>query len=139
MREFINLGKQIIGGVLSARLVLAVLILKYFTDFSEEQIQQFTALEELYTEWNAKINVISRKDMDHFYEHHVLHSLAIAEFIDFKDGLQVMDLGSGGVHWVACVCAFRRPRVAAGAAVATHNLVPGCENRRVVGDKPCLS
>lgn len=72
------------------------IITKYFADFSEKQLQQFTALKELYTEWNEKINVISRKDMDHFYEHHVLHSLAIATQFDLADGFEVMDLGAGG-------------------------------------------
>ncbi len=72
------------------------ILLKYFDDFSEKQIQQFAALKELYIEWNEKINVISRKDMDNFYEHHVLHSLAIATQFEFKPGTQVMDLGCGG-------------------------------------------
>ncbi|MEO6905913.1 MAG: RsmG family class I SAM-dependent methyltransferase, partial [Ginsengibacter sp.] len=69
---------------------------KYFTDFSEEQIHQYSALAYLYEDWNRKINVISRKDMDHFYEHHVLHSLSIATQFNFPDGYQVMDLGAGG-------------------------------------------
>lgn len=73
-----------------------LLIKQYFPDLSAKQLSQLEALKDLYGDWNAKINVISRKDMDHFYEHHVLHSLAIAKFIDFKDGLKVMDLGSGG-------------------------------------------
>jgi 16S rRNA (guanine527-N7)-methyltransferase len=72
------------------------LIQKYFTDFTEKQVEQFAALKDLYTDWNSKINVISRKDMDNFYEHHVLHSLAIATKFEFTKGLQVMDLGSGG-------------------------------------------
>lgn len=72
------------------------IITKYFTDFSEKQLQQFAALKNLYEEWNQKINVISRKDMDHFYEHHVLHSLAIATQFDFPGGYQIMDLGAGG-------------------------------------------
>jgi 16S rRNA (guanine527-N7)-methyltransferase len=72
------------------------IITKYFSDFSEKQIQQFTALKDLYEDWNQKINVISRKDMDHFYEHHVLHSLAIATQFDFPDGYEIMDLGAGG-------------------------------------------
>ncbi|MGB5008481.1 MAG: 16S rRNA (guanine(527)-N(7))-methyltransferase RsmG [Ferruginibacter sp.] len=72
------------------------LIQKYFTGFSEKQINQFAALKELYTDWNAKINVISRKDMDNFYEHHVLHSLAIAAKFEFTKGMKVMDLGCGG-------------------------------------------
>jgi len=72
------------------------MIEKYFADFSEKQLQQYRALKHLYEEWNQKINVISRKDIDHFYEHHVLHSLAIATQFDFPDGYQIMDLGSGG-------------------------------------------
>mgnify|MGYP001553921089 CR=1 FL=1 len=69
---------------------------KYFTDFSEKQWQQYAALKDLYADWNQKINVISRKDMDEFYEHHVLHSLAIATQFEFPDGFQIMDLGAGG-------------------------------------------
>lgn len=72
------------------------IITKYFTDFTEKQIQQFAALKNLYEEWNQKINVISRKDMEHFYEHHVLHSLAIAAQFNFPDGYEIMDLGTGG-------------------------------------------
>jgi 16S rRNA (guanine527-N7)-methyltransferase len=72
------------------------LIQKYFTDFSEKQIEQFAALKDLYIDWNSKINVISRKDMDHFYEHHVLHSLTIATKFEFTKGMQVLDLGCGG-------------------------------------------
>ncbi len=72
------------------------LIQKYFDDFSETQVQQFAALKGLYEEWNQKINVISRKDMEQFYEHHVLHSLAIATQFDFPPACQVMDLGCGG-------------------------------------------
>ncbi len=72
------------------------LIQKYFTDFSEKQVEQFAALKNLYADWNSKINVISRKDMDNFYEHHVLHSLAIAAKFKFTKGMQVMDLGCGG-------------------------------------------
>lgn len=69
---------------------------KYFSDFSEKQLQQFKALKDLYNDWNQKINVISRKDMDHFYEHHVLHSLSIATQFDFPDDYKIMDLGCGG-------------------------------------------
>ncbi|UEG48597.1 16S rRNA (guanine(527)-N(7))-methyltransferase RsmG [Ferruginibacter lapsinanis] len=72
------------------------IVLKYFSDFSEKQLDQFAALKELYTEWNEKINVISRKDIDNFYEHHVLHSLAIATQFEFTKDMQVMDLGCGG-------------------------------------------
>lgn len=72
------------------------LIKKYFPDLSEKQSQQYAALKSLYEEWNQKINVISRKDMEHFYEHHVLHSLAIAMQFTFPAGYHVMDLGAGG-------------------------------------------
>ncbi len=72
------------------------LIRTYFDDFSETQVQQFTALDELYREWNAQINVISRKDIDSIYLHHVLHSLSIAAIADFQPGTQVIDIGCGG-------------------------------------------
>ena len=72
------------------------LLLKYFSDFSETQIKQLAALKDLYAEWNTHINVISRMDMDNFYEHHVLHSLSIASGFKFVPGMEVMDLGSGG-------------------------------------------
>lgn len=72
------------------------LIKKYFPDLSELQLKQFEQLEELYKDWNLKINVVSRKDIDELYLRHVLHSLAIAKFIAFKPGSQVMDVGTGG-------------------------------------------
>ena len=72
------------------------LIKKYFSDFTTEQERQLTLLKELYVDWNGKINVISRKDMDNFYLHHVLHSLTIATRFNFKAGMEVMDLGCGG-------------------------------------------
>lgn len=71
-------------------------ILKHFPNLSEEQIAQFTKLEELYKEWNAKINVISRKDIDELYTRHVLHSLGIAKVQEFKPGSWVLDVGTGG-------------------------------------------
>lgn len=71
-------------------------ILHYFPHLSEEQRTQFAALYDLYTDWNAKINVISRKDIQNLYEHHVLHSLGIAQVIGFKPGTRIMDLGTGG-------------------------------------------
>ena len=71
-------------------------IKKYFPNLSEIQQQQFCMLEELYRDWNSKINVISRKDIDNFYEHHVLHSLAIAKNINFKPGTSILDFGTGG-------------------------------------------
>lgn len=72
------------------------LIQKYFPTLSEAQRQQFAALDELYHDWNSKINVISRKDIDNLYEHHVLHSLAIAKAINFREGTRIMDFGCGG-------------------------------------------
>lgn len=72
------------------------LIIKYFPNLTEVQKTQFAALYDLYTDWNSKINVISRKDITNLYEHHVLHSLGIARFMKFADGSHVMDLGTGG-------------------------------------------
>lgn len=71
-------------------------ILKYFPELSQKQIEQYGTLENLYIEWNEKINVISRKDIENLYLHHVLHSLAIVKFIKFKDGTNIIDLGTGG-------------------------------------------
>lgn len=72
------------------------LILKYFPDLSDEQRQQFAALRDLYAAWNAKINVVSRKDFDQLYLRHVLHSLAIARVCTFADDARVLDVGCGG-------------------------------------------
>ncbi len=72
------------------------IVLKYFSDFTDVQMKQLEALKSLYEEWNAKINVISRKDTGNFYERHVLHSLAIAAVADFADGSKVIDIGCGG-------------------------------------------
>lgn len=72
------------------------LILKYFPDINDEQKQQFEQLEPLYKEWNMQINVVSRKDIDELYTRHILHSLAIAKVIDFKDGSKILDVGTGG-------------------------------------------
>ena len=72
------------------------IIEKYFKELTEEQRRQFEALGALYEDWNAKINVISRKDIGNLYEHHVLHSLGIAKVVNFKAGTKVMDLGTGG-------------------------------------------
>ena len=72
------------------------IIQKYFKNLTEPQVEQFAQLEALYNDWNAKINVISRKDIQNLYEHHVLHSLGIAKVVKFKEGTTVMDLGTGG-------------------------------------------
>ena len=71
-------------------------ILKYFPNLTEKQKNQYSALYELYVDWNSKINVISRKDIDNLYERHVLHSLGIAEFIKFKPNSAILDVGTGG-------------------------------------------
>ena len=72
------------------------LIKKYFPELTDEQERQFAMLDALYRDWNAKINVISRKDIDNLYEHHVLHSLALAKALHFKAGTKVLDFGTGG-------------------------------------------
>lgn len=72
------------------------LITKYFPQLTEEQRSQYATLDALYRDWNSKINVISRKDIDNLYEHHVLHSLGIAQIIRFRPGSRIMDLGTGG-------------------------------------------
>ena len=72
------------------------LIQRYFPALTPEQVEQYRMMDELYHDWNSKINVISRKDIDNLYEHHVLHSLGIAEIINFRDGTRIMDLGTGG-------------------------------------------
>ena len=72
------------------------IIIKYFSGFTEQQTKQFAALEPLYKEWNEKINVISRKDIEGLYEKHVLHSLSIAAVFDFQDGTEIIDIGTGG-------------------------------------------
>jgi 16S rRNA (guanine527-N7)-methyltransferase len=72
------------------------LILSYFPNLTDKQIEQFDRLQELYEDWNSKINVISRKDMEQFYVHHVLHSLGIAKVMSFQPGTKILDIGTGG-------------------------------------------
>lgn len=72
------------------------IIKKYFPTITDLQAEQFAQLEGLYNDWNSKINVISRKDIQNLYEHHVLHSLGIAKIVNFRDGTSIMDLGTGG-------------------------------------------
>ena len=72
------------------------IILKYFSDFTKKQVRQFEALKDLYKEWNQKINVVSRKDIDSLYERHVLHSLSIVAAFEFEPGAEIIDLGTGG-------------------------------------------
>ena len=73
-----------------------ILLDKYFPHLSSDKVDKLKALEELYSYWNDRINVISRKDFDNFYTHHVLHSLAIAKYIDFKPETNILDIGTGG-------------------------------------------
>lgn len=75
---------------------MADIIQNYFPDLTDTQKEQFAALWDLYTYWNSKINVISRKDIGNLYEHHILHSLGIAKVIHFRPGTEIMDLGTGG-------------------------------------------
>ena len=72
------------------------IVLKYFSEFSPHQLAQFRALDSLYNDWNSKINVISRKDIDSLYEKHVLHSLSIAAVFEFSPGMEIIDIGTGG-------------------------------------------
>jgi len=72
------------------------IILKYFPDLTQDQIQQIAALQAIYADWNEKINVISRKDIENLYERHILHSLSIAKLVQFKNASKVLDLGTGG-------------------------------------------
>ena len=81
---------------MSANIPTAQLIFDHFPDLTDEQRRQFEALDALYREWNAKINVISRKDIDNLYSHHILHSLGIAKVIRFRPESTIMDVGTGG-------------------------------------------
>jgi 16S rRNA (guanine527-N7)-methyltransferase len=119
------------------------LIEKYFDNLTEEQRRQFAQLGEVYAEWNAKINVISRKDMEHIYLHHILHSLAIAKVCMFDDGAQVLDVGCGGgfpsvplaimfpnVQFTACDSIGKKIRVVEGVCEAV-----GIKNIRTVNGR----
>ena len=119
------------------------LIEKYFLNLSEEQQEQFARLGEVYQEWNAKINVISRKDMEHIYLHHILHSLAIAKVCHFADGAKVLDVGCGGgfpsvplaimfpkVQFTACDSIGKKIRVVEGVCEAV-----GIKNIRTVNGR----
>lgn len=119
------------------------LIEKYFDNLSEEQRKQFAQLGEVYAEWNAKINVVSRKDMEHIYLHHILHSLAIAKVCHFDDGAKVLDVGCGGgfpsvplaimfpnVQFTACDSIGKKIRVVEGVCQAV-----GIKNIRTVNGR----
>ena len=119
------------------------LIEKYFDTLSDEQREQFARLGEVYQEWNSKINVISRKDMEHVYLHHILHSLAIAKVCQFADGAHVLDVGCGGgfpsvplaimfpnVQFTACDSIGKKIRVVEGVCEAA-----GIKNIRTVNGR----
>ena len=119
------------------------LIEKYFDTLSDEQREQFARLGEVYQEWNSKINVISRKDMEHVYLHHILHSLAIAKVCQFEDGAHVLDVGCGGgfpsvplaimfpnVQFTACDSIGKKIRVVEGVCEAI-----GIKNIRTVNGR----
>ena len=119
------------------------LIEKYFDTLSDEQREQFARLGEVYQEWNSKINVISRKDMEHVYLHHILHSLAIAKVCQFADGAHVLDVGCGGgfpsvplaimfpnVQFTACDSIGKKIRVVEGVCEAI-----GIKNIRTVNGR----
>ena len=119
------------------------LIEKYFDNLSEHQREQFARLGEVYQEWNSKINVVSRKDMEHIYLHHILHSLAIAKVCRFDDGAKVLDVGCGGgfpsvplaimfpnVEFTACDSIGKKIRVVEGVCEAV-----GIKNIRTVNGR----
>ena len=113
------------------------LIVRYFPDITEQQREQFERLGSLYNEWNARINVVSRKDMEHLYTRHILHSLAIAKVCQFEAGARVLDIGCGGgfpsvplaimfpeVEFVGCDSIAKKIRVVEGVkeGAEIHNL-----------------
>lgn len=124
------------------------LILQYFPNLTEEQKAQFDALDALYRDWNAKINVISRKDIDNLYPHHILHSLGIARIVRFRPGTSVLDLGTGGgfpgiplailfpeVQFKLIDSIGKKVRVAAAVAEAIGLKNSICEHKNVIEEK----
>ena len=126
------------------------LILQYFPDITERQKQQFESLGALYEEWNARINVVSRKDMEHLYTRHILHSLAIAKVCQFEAGARVVDIGCGGgfpsvplaimfpeVEFVGCDSIAKKIRVVEGvkAGAGIDNLAAVNSRAEQLGQK----
>ncbi len=126
------------------------LIIKYFPDITERQRQQFESLGALYEEWNARINVVSRKDMEHLYTRHILHSLAIAKVCQFEAGARVVDIGCGGgfpsvplaimfpeVEFVGCDSIAKKIRVVEGikAGAGIENLTAVNSRAEQLGQK----
>lgn len=124
------------------------LILRYFPTLTDEQKHQFDALDALYRDWNAKINVISRKDIDNLYPHHILHSLGIARIIRFRPGTRVLDLGTGGgfpgiplailfpdvqFHLIDSIGKKVKVAAAVADAIGLKNCV--CEHKNVIEEK----
>lgn len=126
------------------------LILKYFPDLDPEQQRRFAALRDLYADWNAKINVVSRKDFDQLYLRHVLHSLAIAKVCSFEPGARVLDVGCGGgfpsvplailfpeVHFTSVDSIRKKITVVEGvsAGLGLDNLTPRCARVETLGER----
>lgn len=124
------------------------LILRYFPNLTDEQKRQFDALDELYRDWNSKINVISRKDIDNLYPHHILHSLGIARVVRFRPGTKVLDLGTGGgfpgiplailfpeVQFKLIDSIGKKVKVAAAVAEAIGLKNCVCEHKNVIEEK----
>ena len=126
------------------------LIIKYFPDITERQKQQFESLGALYEEWNERINVVSRKDMEHLYTRHILHSLAIAKVCQFEAGARVVDIGCGGgfpsvplaimfpeVEFVGCDSIAKKIRVVEGikAGAGIENLTAVNSRAEQLGQK----
>lgn len=124
------------------------LILRYFPQLTDTQKQQFDALDALYRDWNAKINVISRKDIDNLYPHHILHSLGIARIVRFRPGTRVLDLGTGGgfpgiplailfpdveFHLIDSIGKKVRVAQAVAEAIGLKNCI--CEHKNVVEER----
>lgn len=124
------------------------LILRYFPGLTDEQKAQFDALDALYRDWNSKINVISRKDIDNLYSHHILHSLGIARIVKFRPGTRVLDLGTGGgfpgiplailfpeVEFKLIDSIGKKVKVAAAVAEAIGLKNCVCEHKNVIEEK----
>ena len=118
---------------MSETIPTAQLIFDHFPDLTDQQRQQFEALDALYRDWNAKINVISRKDIDNLYSHHILHSLGIAKVIRFRPESTIMDVGTGGGFY-RCV-----PKPSSQQAEHPRSVPMGRRRAWVRGQSRCLA